>query len=252
MSRKFLNIGNSSRIFNINLMTRESIAKKIKIHRLNEDKIEKEMDLLAKKSKRFPIKDQNEYIIFQEKYTNDKLIRKVIQHGGTVSYYTDSTVPYYVLKQLATHTDSEVIFQIREEFTDAQVENVNLSFMATQVIIDCPVVVPDNSPYDILFSLHDLKTDVDKVQLSFPPLREIAERHEKYYEQRDDELYHLKPMYQYQYYGHIERSLSLWAMNIFIVANTDYDHKELKKYVDKARSKRSPGSKKKKVGAKDE
>lgn len=234
-------------------MTRDAIADKIKIHRLNEDEIEKDMDKMKEKSKRFPIKDNKEYIIFQEKYTNDRLIRKVIQHGGTVSYYTDSIVPYYVLKQLATHTDSEVIYQIREQFTDNQIENVNLAFMATQVVIDCPVVVPDNSPYDILFSLHDLKTDVDHVQLSFPPLRDIEERHEEYYEKREDGLYHLKPGYQYRYYEYIEKSLSLWAMNIFIITNTEYDHEELSKIIDKVKSKRSPGSKKKKkVGAKNE
>lgn len=243
---KRLNILNTNRHFNINLMRSKDIEDKIKIHRLNEKDIESDMDALQQKSRHISLRDAKEYIIYQEKYTNDRLIRKVISHGGGVTYYTDSVVPYYVLKQLANHTNSEVVYSIKKEFTDREKENIELSFMATKVIIDCPMVIPDMSPYDLLFALHDLKTNVDKVQLSFPPLTEIAERHKEYYEERDGK-YHVKPNYKYSFFKYIQHSLSLWKMNIWLVSSDEKDHVELDRIITKARNKRSP---KKKKGAK--
>lgn len=245
-AKKRLNVGNTNRHYNINLMKSADIERKIKIHRLNEDKIEKEMDTLEKRSRHLPLRDTKEYLIYQEKYTNDKLIRKVISHGGSVSYYTTSVVPYYVLTQLANHTDSEVVYSIKKEYTDRERENIELSYMATKVIIDCPMVIPDMSPYDLLFALHDLKTNVDKVQLSFPPLKEIGERHKEYYELRDGK-YHVKPHYKYMFFEYIQHSLSLWKMNIWLVSSDKVDYEALQRLIDKAKRKRSP--KKKKKGA---
>ena len=245
---KRLNIGNTDKHFNVNLMKRKDIEDKTMIHRLNEDDIEEQMDYLADKSRRIPLRDGKEYIIFQEKYTNDKMIRKVIAHGGSVSYYTNTIVPYYVLEQLAQHTSSEAIYAIQSEYTDEQIENIELAYMATRVVIDCPVIMPDMSPYDLLFALHDLKTDVDQVQLSFPPLREITDRHKEYYQQIEG-LYHVKPKYKYQYFKYIQNSLSLWKMNIWIVADNNRDYQALEKMVNEEKEKRSP-KKKKKAGAK--
>jgi len=247
---KRLNIGNSDKHYNINLMKSKDIEEKLKVHRLNEKRIESEMDTLESRSRHLPLRDAKEYLIYQEKYTNDRLIRKIISHGGSVSYYTTSIVPYYVLKQLANHTESEVIYSIKPEYTDREKENIQLSYMATKVIIDCPMVIPDMSPYDLLFALHDLKTNVDKVQLSFPPLAEIADRHKEYYELRNGK-YYVKPHYKYMFFKYIQHSLSLWKMNIWIIADDDIDYGEMRRIVDKAKRKRSP-KKKKKGATKDE
>lgn len=195
-----------------------------------------------------PVRDNKEYLIFQEKYTNDKLIRKVIAHGGSISYYTNNIIPYYVLKQLAMHTESEVIFSIQKEYTDEQVENVELSYMATRVIIDCPMILPDMSPYDVLFALHDLKTNVDKIHLSFPPLTALAKRQEEYYEKKGDK-YYVKASYKYMFFKYIQNSLSLWKMNIWMISDDDQDYTLLEAMIDKEILKRSPKPKKK-AGAK--
>lgn len=242
---KRLNILNTDRHLNVNLMKREDIENKVKVHRLNEEEIEQEMDELHKKSRRYPIRNNKEYLIYQEKYTNDTLIAKIIQHGGGVSYYTNTILPYQVLTQLSRNLNSEVIYSIRKPFTDKEQENIELSYMGTKVIIDCPVVIPDTNPYDLLFCLEKIKTNVDKVQLSFPPLREteIAERHKEYYEKIGD-LYYVKASYKYKYFQHVQTSLSLWKMNIWLVTNTPKEHKELTEIIDKVKEKRSPKKKK--------
>lgn len=245
MSRqKRLNILNTDRHFNINLMRASDIEKKVKVNRLNEATIEKEMDELARKSKRYPLRNKTEYIIYQEKYTNDNLIQKVIKHGGGITYYTSTIIPYYVLTQLAMNLNSEVVYSIRKNFTDREQENIELSYMATRVIIDVPVVIPDISPYELLFSLEKLKTDVDKIQLSFPPLRpeEISERHKEYYEQVGD-LFYVKAQYKYEYFQYIQTSLSLWKMNIWIVTTTEEEYEAMDKIIQKAVKKRSTKTK---------
>ncbi|WP_459610021.1 hypothetical protein, partial [Bilophila wadsworthia] len=72
---KRLNIYNTDRHFNINLMKREDIANKIKVNRLNEKEIEKEMDELSEVSVVTPVwtmnmKNEKSYLLYQEKYTN--------------------------------------------------------------------------------------------------------------------------------------------------------------------------------------
>lgn len=222
-------------------MRKSDIVNKIKVTRLNEEQIEKEMDELARKTRHIPLRDENEYLIYQDKYSNDRITQKIMNHGGRVSYYTTSIVPYYIVKQLSMNLESEVIYLVRKDFTDQEVENIEMSNMATRVILDCPLVVPDMSPYDLLFAVHDLKGNVDQIQISFPSLTEIAPRHEQYYEQYEDGKYYLKSMYKFRYFKYIQNSLSIWKMNIFILADSEEDYESLWKYIEKDK----PGTRKK-------
>lgn len=238
--QKRLNINNTDRHYNINLMQAKEIENKVMVTRLNEKEIEENMDSLAKRSRRFPVRDTLEYIIFQERYTNDRLIKKLIQHGGSITYYTNTILPYYVLTQLSMNLSSEVVYSMRKEFTDKEQENIELSYMATKVIIDLPVVIPDINPYDVLMSLEKLKTNVDNVQLSYPPLHksEIADRHKEYYEQKGD-FFYVKPHYKYDYFKYIQTSLSIWKMNIWLVCDNDLDFIAVDRFVQKERDRRS-------------
>lgn len=237
---KRLNIYNTDRYFNINLMKRSDITKKIKVTRLNEKEIEKEMDSLAEQSRRMPKRNDKAYILYQEKYTNDTLMHKLFKHGGSVTYYTDTIVPYYVLKELARNLTSEVVYPTKAHYENREIENVQLSFTACPVTIDCPVVVPDISPYDILFAVHPLKTNVDKIQISFPWLTEteIQDRHRKYYHKVADH-YELLPKYKYEYFKYVQTSLSIWAMNIWLVCDSDQDYASVDTYVQAEKLKRS-------------
>lgn len=238
---KRLNIYNTDRYFNINLMKRSEITDKIKVNRLNEKEIEAEMDALAvKSSPRIAMRNDKSYILYQEKYTNDTLIAKILKHGGSVSYYTDTIVPYYVLKELAKNLTSEVVYPTKPSYEAREIENIQMSFTACPVVVDCPVVVPDISPYDILFALHPLKTNVDKVHISFPwlALGELQERHRRFYHQVGDH-YELKPKYKYEFFKFVQTSLSIWAMNIWLVCDSDEDYNAVNEYVRKEQAKRS-------------
>lgn len=242
---KRLNIYNTDRHFNINLMKREDIARKIKVNRLNEKEIEKEMDELSEVSVVTPVwtmnmKNEKSYLLYQEKYTNDTLIQKLFKHAGSVSYYTDTIVPYYVIEQIAKNLTSEVIYPTKPKYENREIENIQLAFTACPVTIDCPVVIPDVSPYDVLFALHPLKTSVDKVQISFPWLSEseISDRHRRYYHKVGDH-YEVKAKYKYQFFKYVQTSLSIWAMNIWIVCDSDEDFANVDYYVQKEKNKRN-------------
>ncbi|AAY53369.1 hypothetical protein [Listeria phage P100plus] len=240
--KKRLNIYNTDRYFNMNLMKRSAIEKSIKVTRLNEKEIEEEMDKLAEGSTRFNKKNKKSYLLYQEKYTNDRLIQKLFAHGGSVTYYTNSIIPYYVIKHMAQSTTSKAVYSVKKEFTEEQVKNIELTKMATTVIIDVPVVVPDVSPYDVLFSLHPLKTDVDGVQFSFPRLgkSEIQKRHLPFYELKG-KVYELRPEIKYEYVKYTQVSLSIWGMYLWLVCNSEEDFQEIDKLLQKDLKRRDSG-----------
>lgn len=244
--KKSLLIGNSDRYYNLQLVPSTPLEEKIKITRLNEKQVEEEMDELSRKSKRIPRRNDKSYIMYQEKYTNDRLIEKVIKHGGSISYYTDTLIPHYVIKGMSMNNRSEAIYSMRKQFSKREISNVIETFKACEVKVDVPVIIPDISPYDILFSLHDLKTNVDAIHLTFPPLREseIGERHLKYYSKKEDGLYHLSSYYKYRYFKYIQTSLSIWAIHIHIICFSQEEYEGIDKYVQKDLDRRNPNRKK--------
>lgn len=247
--KKRLTIYNTDRYYNVNLMLRTDLESKIKVTKLNEKTIEAEMDKLAEVSGRLNERDNKSYIMYQESYLNDTLLQKLMRHAGSLTYYTDTEVPYYVIKGLANNPNSEAVYGSRRDFTYDEVDNVALTFTASTVVIDVPVVIPDISPYDLLFMLHPLKTNVDKVQLSFPKLKksEIAPRHAKYYHKVGD-FYEVKPKIKYRYFKYIQTSLSIWKMNIYIVCDSPEDKHALNMLIERELNKRNPGRKRPKVG----
>lgn len=248
---KNLTIGNTNRYVNFHLLDKSEIAKKIKVSSLNAKEIEEEMDELAKQSRRIPKKNDKEYIVYHEKYVNDTLVDKIIKHGGKVSYYTTTIVPYYILKKLSMNLDSEVIYAARKTFTPEECHNVELAYTATKVIIDIPIVIPDTNPYDCLFSLHSLKTNVDRVQLSFPPLQPSEHRgfRDAYYKEKDDGLFHLDPYHKYEFTQRIRVSLSIWKMYVYLITENEEDYREINQYLERFKNKRNSSRKKKgKVG----
>lgn len=231
---KTLTIYNSDRYFNIDTKDKDKINENIKVTRLNEDEVEEGINKLIEKSTRYKLKDNKRYILFNEKYNNDRLIEKVCNHGGEVTYYTESVVPYYVLKQLSGSDTSSVVYKMRESFTDKEIDNISLSFMGTKVIIDISVALPQVNPYDIIRNLHPLKTNVDEVHLSFPRLKEITLEQEKFYF-FDGEGYELKAKYKVDFAERVRVSLSVWKMYIYILTSS-HDHEDVSAEIDKLRA----------------
>lgn len=222
--KKGLNVYNTDRTFNINLTTKQEESKFVKVTRLNEKEIEREMDKLKEESARFSKRNDKIYLLFKQRYPNDTLHSKIFNHGGSIKYYSDGRVPIPVINQLAGVPQSEVIYQCKKDYTAEDVMNVHLASMATSVVVDVPIVLPDINIYDYLFSLHPLRYHVDKVRISFPALKEdeIQERHKKYYIFYNG-MYHLKAKYKYQCFCHLQEPLSTWKMNIWLVCDSKKD-----------------------------
>ena len=229
-----LNIFNSDRIHNLNLTTKQEEANFTKVTRLNEKKIEQEMDQLKEKSTRFNKRNKKRYLIYKERYGNDTVQDKIFNHGGYISYYTADRIPIPVIGRLAAIPQSEAIFLCKKDFSLEEVRNVHLASMATKVTIDVPIVLPDMNVYDYLFSLYPLRYHVDKVNISFPALseKEIQERHKPFYVFYNG-MYHLKATYKYQCFQYLREPLSTWKMNIWLVCDSKQDLHRVEEMVRK-------------------
>ncbi|WNO29875.1 hypothetical protein [Bacillus phage SDFMU_Pbc] len=230
--QKSLNIHNTDRLFNLNLTTKQDEIRSIKVTQLNEKEVEKEMNALKGDSHRFNKRNDKTYLIFKQRYNNDTLQEKIFDHGGFIKYYTQDRVPLPVISKLAATPQSEVIFYCKKEHTHEDVKNVQLASMATQVVIDVPIVLPDINVYDYLFSLYPLRYHVDKVRISFPSLteQEIQDRHKPYYVFYNGR-YHLKSKYKYFCFQHLQDPLSTWKMNIWLVCDSKKDMRNVEELV---------------------
>lgn len=236
--KKSLTIGNTDRYFNLHVIHRDDIDSMVKVTEQTEDKILQELEKLEQASRRYTLKDDQRYLYFNRGFNNDRLLDLLTSHGGEVHFYTTTTVPYYVLKQLAKNKNSSVIYGLSNTYTHNQIDNIGLSYMATHVTMDIPVVIPDINPYKILDNLSNLKTNVDEVQLSFPRLKEIRDNQKPYYS-FDGEMYDVKPEEKIKYAEYLRNSLSIWKMYLYIIANTDKDYKALDKSIKATKNKRS-------------
>lgn len=244
-ARKTLTIGNTDRYFNLHILPLEEVKKYTKVTRTNENRIERDMDKLEAQSKRYQIKGNEKYVVFNERYNNDRLIDKLTRHAESLRFYTDKVAPYYVIKGLAKSDQSSVVYSLRKGYTIKELENIELAYMATKVIIDVPIVIPDINPYEVLDSLSQLATNVDEVHVTFPRLSktEVKKRHEKYYN-FDGEKWDVKPEEKIKYVEYIRNSLSIWKMYLYIVSNSEADYEELSKYINGVQKKRQAGNKK--------
>lgn len=224
--QKVLNIHNTDRIFNLNLTTIQDESNFIKVTRINEKEVEREMDKLAAESGRYNKRNNKKYLIFKERYPNGALQTKIMNHGGYIYYYSDGRVPVPVVNQLAAVPQSEIVFQCKKEFTLEEVLNIQFASMATKVTVDVPIVLPDINVYDYLFALYPLRYHVDKVKISFPALHEneIQDRHRDFYVFYNG-MYHLKSRYKYDCFKYLQEPLSTWKMNIWLVCDSKRDLK---------------------------
>jgi hypothetical protein len=227
--QKRLNLYNSDRYYNFKVTTLADINNFVKVTRLNEKEIEAEMDELAEQAKLTLLaRNKTHYMLFNEVYNNDTLINKLYRYGGKVSFYTNTPVPYYIVKHVGKRLNSQVIYGLQPTYPEEMLKNVELTFTACPTVVDVPVVLPDVNPYDILFSLHDLKASVDKVQFSFPMLHKSEMRDENYkYYHKVGEYYALKTKFKFEWFKIVQVSLSIWGMNIYLVADTEKEKVEL-------------------------
>lgn len=232
--RRSLNVHNTDRLFNLNLITKQEESRFIKVTKLNESDIEKDMDKMESLSGRYNRRDGNRYLIYKQRYSNDSVQEKIMNHGGFIYYYTNDRVPIPVINKLAGVPNSEIIYFCQKEYKLEDVKNVQLASMATKVSVDVPIILPDINPYDYLFSLYPLRYHVDKVKISFPVLKdkEIQKRHKKYYVYYNG-AYHLKSKYKYECFRYLYEPLSTWKMNLWLICDTEEDLRIIEDYVER-------------------
>lgn len=244
--KKSLTVYNTDRYVNIELLEKQKIEDYTKVSILNKEVIQKEMEALHKKSRRLNLINDTHYLLYDEPYIDDNFVELLMQHAGGISYYTEGTVPYYIIEYMANKSNSQVIYTIRPEFTDREINNIETTSMATQTVIDLPVVIPYTNPYDCMFSLHPLKVHIDKVHLSFPPLHdnEMTALTQKYYEKREDGLYHAKERERFNFIRYFKDSLSIWKMNIFLICENKESYLNCHVILSDIMDKRNPNRKK--------
>ena len=90
-------------------------------------------------------------------------------------------------------------------------------------------------------SLHDLKTSVDRVQFTFPKLKEseMTPVRKKFY-RKTGALYEVKPKYKHLFFKYVQTSLSIWAMYIDLVCTSEEDYHNMLAIMKRERHQRSP------------
>lgn len=234
MRKQRPNLLNSDRSFNYNSTTRKKEMDRVVVTRLNEKEIEEEMDELKKQSVDYNIRNNKKYILYHHKHMNNTLHEKIFDHGGHISYYTDNWVPHTVYTRMSGMIQyCETIFRLQQEYDYPHIENIINANAASTVSIDCPVVIPDISPHGVSFALSPLRSLVDSIKVSFPPLEkaDIQERHKKYYQYKDG-YYYVKPVYKYEFLRHIKYPVSSWGMSLWVICDSVKDKEQVDKLAD--------------------
>lgn len=238
--KKKLNVGNTDRHFNINLVNLEAEEKPVLVTDKNRDDIKSEMEVLRRKSRRLRVNNETSYLMDYDRSMDDALFASLCEHGGCIKFRSDTVIPYYVTKQLANNPSSGAIYKMRYPFSVDEQHNVELSFMSTETSVEVDIKLPEDGPWELVFALSCLKTNLDNVYINFPLVTrdELVSNYEHYYEQVA-EGYSLKAEYRYQFFKYIQTSLSIWKMNIYLNCESQAVYDEMNSFVQADIKKRS-------------
>lgn len=233
--QKKLTVGNTDRHFNLNLLLEsEYRGRATPVNKDSFKEIQRDMNELRAQSRRLPVMDDNLYEITYTTDMDDGLFTDLCNHGGGIKFRTSTVAPYYVIQQLANNPDSEIIYTRIESIDSKRRQNVELAFMATKTSVEVDITLPMEGPWDLVFDLEPLKLTLDNLYLRFPIItdrRDIPKGFIHMYEKLP-EGYRLLPEYRYKYFKHIQTSLSIWKVNIYLICeDTDVlqELEELKK-----------------------
>ncbi|BCK59828.1 hypothetical protein [Staphylococcus phage vB_SauH_DELF3] len=107
------------------------------------------MDIVTNKFTRDQRRDNRHHRLFNEKFNNEELIVKINHHGGQVTYYRNSVVPFYVLFNLSAHRTAHVVYRMSNQLNNIKMDKRKKSFMGTNVIGGIPVTRLQLNPYDL-------------------------------------------------------------------------------------------------------
>lgn len=216
---KRLNIGNTDRYYNLNLILSDHYKNMVHVTYLNQAELTTKMRKLEQESKEDKYglhqRDSNSYIFYKKGFDDDTLMDLLLKHAGHLIYYAEGHAPYTVITKFASDLTGSIMFRLEDKVNLDYIHSVFTAHEATEVLVDCPIVVPDIKASDIKFALNPLKTNVDRVVLNFPVLKpeEYQPRFADYYYQVKG-VYYVKPEIKFKYFEELRLALSLWGMYI--------------------------------------
>lgn len=241
--RKGLNIYNTDKYYNLNLILRSDVNNMQEVNVLTKPNIDKH--ILETSPAELAMED-TKYIYskgatYDGGLLDEDYVITMIKKGMQVFYYAPvgQLVPEPVLDALSEGRGGVIYRQAGlAQQTPEYLNNVAKAHEATHVAIDCLIILPDVRPYDMMTALSNLKTNVDNVQFVFDPLHDNEIRPlEKpfYYVSLADNLWHCYSKHKFNFFKELKNPLSGWGMLIDLIADNSEDLSNLKELEAKDR-----------------
>ena len=236
--KKHLTIYNTDKYYNLNLTMAKNERNFIPVNILTEKKIKAYFESTSPME---ILKNPAVFSYTQDTFLDNDLVLTMINKGAIVMYKTfngrrghSGIVPDEILDALANSNRGGVMFGMEPDPHRDYIDSVAKAHEATMVYIDCPVIVPDISPERVLVSLEPLATNVDEVQIDFPPLH-MDKKHQElrdwekpyYYITSKDHLWHVYPKHEFKFFLGLKNSLSAWGMQINMVMHDEEEKKAI-------------------------
>ena len=236
---KRLNIYNTDKYYNLMVTPVNEVKNYNSVNLSTKSVID---DIIIKSSYMDILLLEDKFLYVQDEMLEDEYALTMIKKGFNLFYYAKRTVPDKILDAMASTNRGAIIYKMHpsSKIDKDLINNVSKAHEATKVIIDCPVVIPDIAPVDVLTNLAHFSTNVDEVQVDIMPLhdKELRE-YEKpyYYVDISDNLWHCYPKHKFEYFKELKNPLSGWGMLINLMADTDSDYRTLTELMTKDKGK---------------
>ena len=236
---KRLNIYNTDKYYNLMITKAEEVKNYNSVNLSTKPEID---TIILKSSPMDIMLSEDKYLYVQDEMLEDEYALTMIKKGFNLFYYAKRPVPSKILEAMAESNRGAIIYKMRsnDKIDKEFITNVSDAHACTKVIFDCPVVIPDIAPVDVLTNLAHFSTNVDEVQVDVMPLHDKEIRaYEKpyYYVELADNLWHCYPKHKFEYFKELKNPLSGWGMLINLLADTDNDYKTLTELMTKDRGK---------------
>ena len=235
--KKKLNIYNTDKYYNLDLISNSEQGSLIPITPFNVDKIH--MDLaVTRNSENWLTMDKPRFIYYVQSMLDPNIsnLIDIIEMGADVTYFTRFPVPDNILDAFAKQDTGRILFQFPpssypKELKRQFVLGVKKAYEATEVNFDCIVIMPDIAPVDVVSALSYYGSSVDNVRIDFPPLHgeELRDFEKSYYylEPGNKELWHCYPKDMFGYVKKLQRPLSSWGMQIQLTYHSKMEYDAL-------------------------
>lgn len=218
-----LNIGNTFRSANLNIMIKKDYVE-----------VGNDFGYPIDKIKQGKIPDKN-YEIKYDWHGNDTLNHALIKANYPVRFITDSVVPFPILLELGETSESYPAYYLKPHYTDKEIENIKLAAIAAkdQTIITTTVCVHQQSPWDLMFDISDLRYLVKSLEINFKALstseyNQLTQKDQNMYEKTNEGYFPTNTVLT-NFYRITHEPLARWRIKDFLVVNNEQQRLDLVK-----------------------